>query len=62
VVDFNVMFIGKLAPKIGEKIPGKRGIFHKVEAYSTFLNVPQLERQGAHIINKYITIPSSPRS
>ena len=30
-----------------------REIFHKVEAYSTFLNVPQRERQGADIINKY---------
>jgi hypothetical protein len=36
----------------GEKKITKRQIFKKIEPYLTFLNVPQLERQGADLQTK----------
>ena len=36
----------------GQKKIQKAEIFHKIEPYLTFLNIPQLERQGADIQSK----------
>jgi hypothetical protein len=35
-----------------DKDSEKAGIFRKIEPYSTFLNLPELERQGADIQTK----------
>jgi hypothetical protein len=37
---------------IGEKKIAKRQKFKKIEPYLTFLNLPQLERQGADLQTK----------
>jgi hypothetical protein len=48
--DFSEWFIGHSGSTYWTKKDPE--IFHKVEPYLTFLNIPQLERQGADIRSK----------
>ena len=51
--DFSEWFIGHSGSTYWTKKDSeKAGIFHKIEPYLTFLNIPQLERQGADIQSK----------
>lgn len=45
-------FIGILAPPYWRKNDSEKKIFRKIEPYSTFLNIHQLEQQGADIQTK----------
>ncbi|MGA9150853.1 MAG: tyrosine-type recombinase/integrase [Candidatus Nitrosopolaris sp.] len=51
--DFSEWFIGHSGSTYwAKKDSEKAEIFHKIEPYLTFLNIPQLERQGADIQTK----------
>jgi hypothetical protein len=50
--DFSEWFIGHSGSTYWTKDSEKAGIFRKIEPYLTFLNIPQLERQGADIQSK----------
>ena len=48
--DFSEWFIGYSGSTYWTKKDSEKAeIFHKIEPYLTFLNIPQLERQGADI-------------
>jgi hypothetical protein len=51
--DFSEWFIGHSGSAYWTKKDSEKGeIFRKVEPYLTFLNIPELERQGADIQSK----------
>ena len=51
--DFSEWFIGHSGSTYWTKKDSEKAeIFHKIEPYLTFLNIPQLERQGADIQTK----------
>ena len=50
--DFSEWFIGHSGSTYWTKKDTDKEIFRKIEPYLTFLNIPQLERQGADIQSK----------
>ena len=55
--DFSELFIGHSGSIYWTKMDSEKAeIFRKVEPYLTFLDIPQLERQGADIQSKIVEL------